>query len=64
MSSRAVVVEADGGSRGNPGPAAYGAVLLDAETRQVIAEREHGTTDDEDSGRYQPARPSLRLTPV
>ncbi len=36
---RSVLVEADGGSRGNPGPAAYGAVLLDAETREVIAER-------------------------
>ena len=36
---RAVLVEADGGSRGNPGPAAYGAVLMDAETREVIAER-------------------------
>ncbi len=35
----AVVVEADGGSRGNPGPAAYGAVLRDAETGTVIAER-------------------------
>jgi len=34
----AVVVEADGGSRGNPGPAAYGAVLRDAETGEVIAE--------------------------
>ncbi|WP_300399823.1 bifunctional RNase H/acid phosphatase [Nocardioides sp.] len=33
-----VVVEADGGSRGNPGPAAYGAVLKDAETGEVIAE--------------------------
>src|SRR6187200_3549604 len=36
---RSVQIEADGGSRGNPGPAAYGAVLLDAETREVIAER-------------------------
>lgn len=35
---RAVVVEADGGSRGNPGPAAYGAVLKDAATGAVIAE--------------------------
>ena len=34
----AVVVEADGGSRGNPGPAAYGAVLKDAATGVVIAE--------------------------
>ena len=36
--SRSVLVEADGGSRGNPGPAAYGAVLKDAETGEVIAE--------------------------
>jgi ribonuclease H / adenosylcobalamin/alpha-ribazole phosphatase len=35
---RSVVIEADGGSRGNPGKAAYGAVLLDAQTREVIAE--------------------------
>ncbi|CAI9404414.1 bifunctional RNase H/acid phosphatase [Nocardioides sp. T2.26MG-1] len=33
-----VVIEADGGSRGNPGPAAYGAVLRDADTGAVIAE--------------------------
>lgn len=36
MSAR-VIVEADGGSRGNPGPAAYGAVLRDADTGQVLA---------------------------
>jgi broad specificity phosphatase PhoE/ribonuclease HI len=35
---RRVVIEADGGSRGNPGPAAYGAVLKDADTGEVIAE--------------------------
>jgi probable phosphoglycerate mutase len=34
-----VVIEADGGSRGNPGLAAYGAVLKDAATGAVIAER-------------------------
>ncbi len=34
----AVLIEADGGSRGNPGPAAYGAVLKDADTGEVIAE--------------------------
>ncbi|MGL6236646.1 MAG: bifunctional RNase H/acid phosphatase [Segniliparus sp.] len=36
-----VVVEADGGSRGNPGPAAYGAVVLDSEgpAAQVLAQR-------------------------
>ena len=35
---RKVIIEADGGSRGNPGPAAYGSVLKDAETGEVIAE--------------------------
>jgi ribonuclease H / adenosylcobalamin/alpha-ribazole phosphatase len=34
-----VVVEADGGSRGNPGPAGYGAVVRDASTGRVLAER-------------------------
>jgi ribonuclease H / adenosylcobalamin/alpha-ribazole phosphatase len=34
-----VVVEADGGSRGNPGPAGYGAVVLDPATGDVLAER-------------------------
>ena len=33
-----VVIEADGGSRGNPGPAGYGAVLKNAVTGAVIAE--------------------------
>jgi broad specificity phosphatase PhoE/ribonuclease HI len=33
------IVEADGGSRGNPGPAAYGTVVRDAATGQVLAER-------------------------
>ncbi|MGV9324775.1 bifunctional RNase H/acid phosphatase [Streptosporangium sandarakinum] len=32
------VVEADGGSRGNPGPAGYGAVVKDASDGQVLAE--------------------------
>jgi probable phosphoglycerate mutase len=36
---RSVVVEADGGSRGNPGPSAYGALVRDADTGEVIAER-------------------------
>jgi probable phosphoglycerate mutase len=38
-SPRRVVVEADGGSRGNPGPAAYGALVRDASSGDVIAER-------------------------
>ncbi|WP_431975034.1 bifunctional RNase H/acid phosphatase [Micromonospora haikouensis] len=39
MAVRAVVVEADGGSRGNPGPAGYGAVVRDAASGEVLAER-------------------------
>ncbi len=34
-----VVVEADGGSRGNPGPAGYGAVVLEEATGEVLLER-------------------------
>ncbi|MGV9306913.1 bifunctional RNase H/acid phosphatase [Nonomuraea sp. NPDC003727] len=39
MSTTPYLVEADGGSRGNPGPAGYGAVVMDARDRQVLAER-------------------------
>ena len=35
-SDRRLIVEADGGSRGNPGPAAYGALVRDAETHEVL----------------------------
>ena len=35
---RRLVVEADGGSRGNPGPAAFGALVRDAVTGEVLAE--------------------------
>lgn len=38
MTSR-VILEADGGSRGNPGPASYGALIRDAGTGRVIAQR-------------------------
>jgi probable phosphoglycerate mutase len=37
-----VIVEADGGSRGNPGPAGYGAVVRDAASGEVLAERSEG----------------------
>ncbi|GIG90232.1 bifunctional RNase H/acid phosphatase [Plantactinospora endophytica] len=39
MPGRKVVVEADGGARGNPGPAGYGAVVRDADSGEVLAER-------------------------
>ncbi|MEU7087957.1 bifunctional RNase H/acid phosphatase [Streptomyces achromogenes] len=35
---REFIVEADGGSRGNPGPAGYGAVVLDAATGETLTE--------------------------
>ena len=35
---REFIVEADGGSRGNPGPAGYGSVVLDAATGETLAE--------------------------
>ena len=39
MAPRSVRIEADGGSRGNPGRAAFGAVLIDSDTGEVLAER-------------------------
>jgi probable phosphoglycerate mutase len=36
--TRRLVVEADGGSRGNPGPAGYGAVVRDPDSREALAE--------------------------
>ncbi|MDX2878346.1 bifunctional RNase H/acid phosphatase [Streptomyces ipomoeae] len=35
---REFIVEADGGSRGNPGPAGYGSVVRDAATGETLAE--------------------------
>ena len=34
--TRSFIVEGDGGSRGNPGPAAYGALVRDAATGEVL----------------------------
>jgi probable phosphoglycerate mutase len=39
MTARRLLIEADGGSRGNPGTAGYGAVVRDAVTGEVLAER-------------------------
>lgn len=36
--ARSLIVEADGGSRGNPGPAAYGTVVRDAVTGELLCE--------------------------
>ena len=36
--ARHFIVEADGGSRNNPGQAAYGAVVIDPESGEVIVE--------------------------
>lgn len=39
MSGSALIVEADGGSRGNPGVAGYGALVRDAGSSRLLAER-------------------------
>lgn len=36
--ARELIIEADGGSRGNPGHSGSGAVVIDAETGEVLAE--------------------------
>lgn len=36
--ARTLIIEADGGSRGNPGPAGSGSVVIDAATGEVLAE--------------------------
>jgi probable phosphoglycerate mutase len=51
---RLLVVEADGGSRGNPGPAAYGAVVRDAVTGEVLVEvAEHIGTASNNVAEYR-----------
>ncbi|MGH3916212.1 MAG: bifunctional RNase H/acid phosphatase [Pseudonocardiaceae bacterium] len=40
--TRRVIIEADGGSRGNPGPAGCGAVVRDADTGELLAEVSEG----------------------
>ncbi|MDQ2790336.1 MAG: bifunctional RNase H/acid phosphatase [Pseudonocardiales bacterium] len=40
--TRRVIIEADGGSRGNPGPSGYGAVVRDADTGELLAEVSEG----------------------
>ena len=37
--TRRLIVEADGGSRGNPGVAGYGSLVRDADTGALLAER-------------------------
>ena len=40
--ARTLIVEADGASRGNPGPASYGALVADGATGEVLAELAEG----------------------
>ncbi len=67
-SARKLVVEADGGSRGNPGPAGYGALVRDQATGEVLAEMHDslGTTTNnvaEYSGLVAGLRAAADLTP-
>jgi len=65
---RELVVEADGGSRGNPGPAGYGALVRDPRTGQVLEELSDGlgvATNNvaEYSGLVAGLRAAARLAP-
>jgi ribonuclease H / adenosylcobalamin/alpha-ribazole phosphatase len=54
VSRRRLVVEADGGSRGNPGPAAYGTVVRDGATGAVLVElAEHIGTASNNVAEYR-----------
>jgi probable phosphoglycerate mutase len=66
--TRRLLIEADGGARGNPGPAGYGAVIRDAATREVLAELSeaigHATNNvAEYSGLLAGLRAAARLAP-
>jgi len=66
--TRRLLVEADGGSRGNPGLAGYGAVVRDASTGEVLAEVSEGighATNNvaEYSGLLAGLRAAARLAP-
>jgi len=66
--ARRLIVEADGGSRGNPGPAGYGALVRDAGTGEVLAEESEslGTVTNnvaEYSGLIAGLRAAARIDP-
>jgi broad specificity phosphatase PhoE/ribonuclease HI len=66
--TRKLVVEADGGSRGNPGPAGYGALVRDSVTGEVLEEvcDSLGTTTNnvaEYSGLVAGLRAAARIAP-
>lgn len=55
------IIEADGGSRGNPGPAAYGTVVRDGSTGQVLVEKaEHIGTATNNVAEYHGLIAGLR----
>jgi broad specificity phosphatase PhoE/ribonuclease HI len=66
--TRKLIVEADGGSRGNPGPAGYGALVRDSLTGEVLEETGDslGTTTNnvaEYSGLVAGLRAAARIAP-
>ncbi|MGO9160841.1 MAG: bifunctional RNase H/acid phosphatase [Streptosporangiaceae bacterium] len=66
--TRRLLIEADGGSRGNPGPAGYGALVADAQTGEVLVEMHDslGTTTNnvaEYSGLIAGLRAAADLSP-
>jgi ribonuclease H / adenosylcobalamin/alpha-ribazole phosphatase len=66
--TRRLLIEADGGSRGNPGLAGYGAIVRDAVTGEVLAEVseaiDHATNNvAEYSGLLAGLRAAVKLAP-
>ena len=62
-----VIVEADGGARGNPGPAGYGAVVREAATHEVLVERAEAigvATNNVAEYRVETVVPPEKLTAV
>lgn len=58
---RLLIVEADGGSRGNPGPAGYGALVRDAATGELLVEvAEHIGTATNNVAEYRGLLAGLR----
>lgn len=56
------IAEADGGSRGNPGPSAYGALVRDAATFEVLAEaKEYLGTQTNNYAEYSGLIAALQL---
>ncbi len=56
-----IIINCDGGSRGNPGPAAIGAVLWDIKGKKIAEHREHIGEETNNVAEYQSLIKALEL---